>query len=241
MDLTSAEMTKYAANAMLATRISFMNQIAELCEAVGADVSLVRRGVGSDPRIGSAFLFPGPGYGGSCFPKDVQALVRTGEANGVSLDVLKAVESVNHRQKRRVVEKLARALDGQLRGRRVAVWGLAFKAETDDVRESPAIAVVRGLLDAGAAVAAHDPQAMEQARRELGDRVAYVADPYEALRDADALAIMTEWLAFRNPDFETMKARLRHGVIVDGRNLYDPEKMRRLGFRYFGIGRGERP
>jgi UDPglucose 6-dehydrogenase len=240
MDLTSAEMTKYTANAMLATRISFMNQIAELCEAVGADVSLVRRGVGSDPRIGSAFLFPGPGYGGSCFPKDVQALIRTAEANGVSLDVLKAVESVNHRQKRRVVEKLARALDGTLRGRRVAVWGLAFKAETDDIRESPALAVVRALLDAGASVAAHDPQALEQARRELGDRIAYVADPYEALQDADALAIMTEWLAFRNPDFEVMKSRLRRGVIVDGRNLYDPEKMRRLGFRYYGIGRGER-
>jgi UDPglucose 6-dehydrogenase len=240
MDLTSAEMTKYTANAMLATRISFMNQIAELCEAVGADVSLVRRGVGSDPRIGSAFLFPGPGYGGSCFPKDVQALIRTAEANGVSLDVLKAVESVNHRQKRRVVEKLARALDGTLRGRRVAVWGLAFKAETDDIRESPALAVVRALLDAGASVAAHDPQALEQARRELGDRIAYVADPYEALQDADALAIMTEWLAFRNPDFEIMKSRLRRGVIVDGRNLYDPEKMRRLGFRYYGIGRGER-
>jgi UDPglucose 6-dehydrogenase len=240
MDLTSAEMTKYAANAMLATRISFMNQIAELCEAVGADVSLVRRGVGSDPRIGSAFLFPGPGYGGSCFPKDVQALVRTAESQGVSLDLLKAVEAVNQRQKRRVVEKLVRALDGSVKGRRVAVWGLAFKAETDDVRESPALAVVRGLLDGGASVAAHDPQALDQARRVLGDRIDYVTDPYEALRDADALAIMTEWLAFRNPDFDLMKARLRRPILVDGRNLYDPAKMRRLGFRYFGIGRGER-
>jgi UDPglucose 6-dehydrogenase len=240
MDLASAEMTKYAANAMLATRISFMNQMAELCEAVGADVALVRRGVGSDPRIGAAFLFPGPGYGGSCFPKDVQALIRTGEEHRVSLQVLKAVEAVNHRQKRRVLEKLTAALDGSLGGRRVAVWGLAFKAETDDVRESPAIELVRGLLDAGASVAAHDPQAMGSARRLFGDRVVYVADPYDALRDADALAIMTEWLAFRNPDFEVMKARLRRPIVVDGRNLYDPEKMRRLGFRYFGIGRGAR-
>jgi len=240
MDLASAEMTKYAANAMLATRISFMNQMAELCEAVGADVALVRRGVGSDPRIGAAFLFPGPGYGGSCFPKDVQALIRTGEEHRVSLQVLKAVEAVNHRQKRRVLEKLTAALDGSLGGRRVAVWGLAFKAETDDVRESPAIELVRGLLDAGASVAAHDPQAMGSARRLFGDRVVYVADPYDALRDADALAIMTEWLAFRNPAFEVMKARLRRPIVVDGRNLYDPEKMRRLGFRYFGIGRGAR-
>jgi UDPglucose 6-dehydrogenase len=241
MDLASAEMTKYAANAMLATRISFMNQMAELCEAVGADVALVRRGVGSDPRIGAAFLFPGPGYGGSCFPKDVQALIRTGEEHRVSLQVLKAVEAVNLRQKRRVLEKLTAALDGSLGGRRVAVWGLAFKAETDDVRESPAIELVRGLLDAGATVAAHDPQAMGSARRLFGDRVAWVVDPYEALRDADALAIMTEWLAFRNPDFEVMKARLRRPIVVDGRNLYDPDRMGRLGFRYFGIGRGARP
>jgi UDPglucose 6-dehydrogenase len=241
MDLASAEMTKYAANAMLATRISFMNQMAELCEAVGADVALVRRGVGSDPRIGAAFLFPGPGYGGSCFPKDVQALIRTGEAHRVSLQVLKAVEAVNQRQKQRVLEKLAAALDGTLRGRRVAIWGLAFKAETDDVRESPALDLVRGLLAAGASVAAHDPQATESARRVLGDRISYESDPYAALHDADALAIMTEWLAFRNPDFDVMKARLRRPVVVDGRNLYDPDRMRRLGFRYFGIGRGARP
>jgi UDPglucose 6-dehydrogenase len=240
MDLASAEMTKYAANAMLATRISFMNQMAELCEAVGADVNLVRRGVGSDPRIGPAFLFPGPGYGGSCFPKDVQALIRTGEEHRVSLDVLKSVESVNRRQKRRVLVKLTAALDGTLVGRRVAVWGLAFKAETDDVRESPALDLVAGLLEAGASVAAHDPQAMESTRRVFGDRVTYEADPYDVLRQADALAIMTEWLAFRNPDFDVIRERLRRPVVVDGRNLYDPEKMRRLGFRYFGIGRGAR-
>jgi UDPglucose 6-dehydrogenase len=240
MDITSAEMTKYAANAMLATRISFMNQVAELCDAVGADVGLVRRGIGSDPRIGPAFLFPGPGYGGSCFPKDVKALVRTARERGVRLDLLEAVEEVNRRQKRRVLDKLTAALGGGLAGRRVAVWGLAFKAETDDVRESPALDLIRGLLEAGATVAAHDPQAMASARRILADRVAYVADPYEALRDADALAIMTEWLIFRNPDFAMMKTRLRQPVVVDGRNLYDPARMRRLGFRYFGIGRGER-
>jgi UDPglucose 6-dehydrogenase len=240
MDLASAEMTKYAANAMLATRISFMNQVAELCERVGADVNLVRRGVGSDPRIGPAFLFPGPGYGGSCFPKDIQALVRKGEEHGVSLDLLKAVEVVNRRQKRRVLEKLSGALGGALRGRRVAVWGLAFKAGTDDVRESPALDLVRGLLEGGAAVVAHDPQAMASTRRVVGDAIAYSADPYDALHQADALAIMTEWLVFRNPDFDLMKTNLRQPVIVDGRNLYHPEKMRRLGFRYFGIGRGER-
>jgi UDPglucose 6-dehydrogenase len=240
MDLASAEMTKYAANAMLATRISFMNQMAELCEAVGADVNLVRSGVGSDPRIGSAFLFPGPGYGGSCFPKDVQALVRTGADHGVRLDVLTAVEEVNRRQKRRVLEKLTRALGGSVSGRRIGVWGLAFKAETDDVRESPAIELVVGLLAAGASVAVYDPQATESTRRVVGDQVTYAADPYEALRDADALAIMTEWLVFRNPDFGLMKARLRQPLVVDGRNLYHPDRMRKLGFRYFGIGRGER-
>jgi UDPglucose 6-dehydrogenase len=240
MDLPSAEMTKYAANAMLATRISFMNQIAELCDAVGADVNLVRRGVGSDPRIGAAFLFPGPGYGGSCFPKDVQALVRTGTEYGVSLDVLEAVEAVNRRQKQRVLAKLTRALGGGVGGRRIAVWGLAFKAETDDVRESPALDLVRGLMAGGATVVAHDPQAMASTRRVIGDGITYAADPYDALRDADALAIMTEWLAFRNPDFDLMKARLRQPVVVDGRNLYHPDRMRRLGFRYFGIGRGER-
>jgi UDPglucose 6-dehydrogenase len=240
MDIPSAEMTKYAANAMLATRISFMNQIAELCEAVGADVSLVRKGIGSDPRIGPAFLFPGPGYGGSCFPKDVQALMKTGRDRGVRLDVLDAVEEVNARQKGRLFAKLATALEGGVRGKRIAVWGLAFKAETDDMRESPALSLIERLLAEGASVAAHDPQAMATARHVFGDRVSYAADPYAALDGADALVIVTEWLVFRNPDFAQIKQQLRHPVIVDGRNLFEPARMRALGFRYFAIGRGER-
>ena len=237
MDIPSAEMTKYAANAMLATRISFMNEIARLCEAVGADVTLVRKGIGSDRRIGPAFLFPGPGYGGSCFPKDVRALVKTGEAAGVPLQILQAVEAANERQKRVLFDKLARHLAGRLPGATVAVWGLAFKAETDDVRESPALALVRQLLEAGAEVRVHDPAAMPAARRHLGDRVRYAAHAYEALEGAAALAIVTEWLEYRNPDFERMKALLAQPLIVDGRNLYDPARLARLGFTYDSIGR----
>jgi UDPglucose 6-dehydrogenase len=237
MDVTSAELTKYAANAMLATRISFMNQIAEVCEKAGADVALVRKGMGSDPRIGPAFLFPGPGYGGSCFPKDVRALIRTAEDVGVSLDVLKAVEVVNQRQKGRLFEKLQALLGSRLSGRRVAVWGLAFKAETDDMRESPALTLIRALLDAGAEVRAHDPAAIPSARAALGDRVCYHEHQYDALRGADALVIVTEWLQFRNPDFDRMKGLLKQPIIVDGRNLYDPAKMRALGFTYTCIGR----
>jgi len=240
MDIPSAELTKYAANAMLATRISFMNQVAALCEAVGADVGLVRRGIGSDPRIGSAFLFPGPGYGGSCFPKDVKALIKSGIDLGVPLDVLAAVEAVNERQKLRLLEKVRRALGGNLRGKGVAVWGLAFKAETDDMRESPAVPLVEGLLKEGARVAAFDPQAMQTARQMFGDRIRYAADPYDALQGADALAIVTEWLVFRNPDFVRMKEVLRQPIVVDGRNLYEPRKMAALGIRYVGVGRGER-
>ncbi len=237
MDITSAELTKYAANAMLATRISFMNQIAELCERVGADVTLVRKGVGSDRRVGSAFLFPGPGYGGSCFPKDVKALIKTADDSGVSLDVLKAVESVNARQKRRLLEKLQSLLGPALGGGRVAIWGLAFKAETDDMRESPAIELINGLLEARAEVHAHDPAAIQQARALFGDRICYHEHQYDALTDADALVILTEWLQFRNPDFGRIKASLRRPIIVDGRNLYDPPKMRALGFTYASIGR----
>jgi len=240
MDIPSAEMTKYASNAMLATRISFMNQIAELCEAVGADVSLVRRGVGSDPRIGPAFLFPGPGYGGSCFPKDVKALIKTGADFDVPLDVLAAVEEVNARQKQRLLGKLRIALGSDLGRARIAVWGLAFKAETDDMRESPAIPLIEGLLAEGATVAAFDPQAMDTTRTIFGDRIEYAGDPYDALEQADALAIVTEWLVFRNPDFTRMRELLRQPIVVDGRNLYEPTRMRGLGFRYFGIGRGER-
>jgi UDPglucose 6-dehydrogenase len=239
MDIPSAEMTKYAANAMLATRISFMNQMAELCERVGADVTLVRKGIGSDPRIGSAFLFPGPGYGGSCFPKDVKALVRTGEAEGVTLDVLQAVEAVNERQKLRLLSKVTHALGGTLAGRHVAVWGLAFKAETDDMRESPSVPLIEGLLAGGATVAAHDPQAHGTAAAIFGDRITYADHAYEALPRADALVVVTEWNAFRNPDFRRIKSLLAQPLIVDGRNLYDPAKMRDLGFRYLGIGRGE--
>jgi UDPglucose 6-dehydrogenase len=237
MDIPSAEMTKYAANAMLAARISFMNQIARLCEVLGADVTQVRKGVGTDRRIGSAFLFPGPGYGGSCFPKDVKALIRTGEDQGVSLDILKAVEDANERQKRALFEKLQRHFEGTLRGQTVAVWGLAFKAETDDVRESPALVLVNALLDAGANVRVHDPAAMVTARRHFGDRVCYATHAYDALTGAAALAIVTEWLEYRNPDFARMKQALSRRLIVDGRNLYDPQRMARLGFIYESIGR----
>ena len=237
MDLASAEMTKYAANAMLATRISFMNQIARLCDAVGADVTLVRKGIGSDRRIGPAFLFPGPGYGGSCFPKDVKALIRTGQDCGVPLDVLEAVEAANEHQKRVLYEKLARHCGGKLRNVTVAVWGLAFKAETDDVRESPALVLVGQLLEAGARVRVHDPAAMDTARHHLGDRVTYAGTAYDALEGAAALVIVTEWLEYRNPDFGRIKQALSRPLIVDGRNLYDPQRLARLGFVYESIGR----
>ena len=236
MDIPSAEMTKYAANAMLATRISFMNQIAQLCEAVGADVTHVRRGIGSDRRIGQAFLFPGPGYGGSCFPKDVKALIRTGTESKMSLDILSAVEQANQRQKRVLFEKLLRHL-GSLSGKVIAVWGLAFKAETDDVRESPALVLIEELLRAGAQVQVHDPAAMETARQQLGSRVTFAGHGYDALAGADALAIVTEWLEYRNPDFARIKQLLKRLLIVDARNLYDPQKLGRLGFTYDSIGR----
>jgi UDPglucose 6-dehydrogenase len=236
MDIASAELTKYAANAMLATRISFMNQIAELCERVGADISLVRRGIGSDRRIGPAFLFPGPGYGGSCFPKDVRALLHTGEELGVSLDILVAAEAVNKRQKQRLAAKVSEALGGKVRGATIAVWGLAFKAETDDMRESPAIDLVEALLKQGAKVHAHDPAARETARAVFGARVQYAEHQYDALTQADALVIVTEWLAYRNPDFDRMKKALRRPIIVDGRNLYNPARMKALGFAYSCIG-----
>ena len=236
MDIPSAEMTKYAANAMLATRISFMNQIAGLCEVVGADVSQVRRGIGSDRRIGPAFLFPGPGYGGSCFPKDVKALIRSGSERKVSLGVLDAVQQANDAQKQVLFEKLRRHV-GDLNQRTIAVWGLSFKAETDDVRESPALVLVESLLCAGAKVQVHDPAAMKTASRQLGSRVKYAEHAYDALRGADALAIVTEWLEYRNPDFTRMKSLLGRPLIVDGRNLYDPVKLGRLGFTYDSIGR----
>jgi UDPglucose 6-dehydrogenase len=241
MDIASAEMTKYAANAMLATRISFMNEIANLCERVGANVDLVRRGIGSDERIGPSFLFPGPGYGGSCFPKDVIALVRTARDHGVPLDVLEAVDNVNARQKHRVAEKVIAALGANARTARVAIWGLAFKANTDDMRESASLTVIDDLLAAGATIVAHDPVAIEEARRRLGRRVEFADTNYDALRDADALAIMTDWNEYRHPDFDRMRTLLRRPLVVDGRNLYGPGKMQQLGFEYYSIGRGSDP
>ncbi|HET8713376.1 MAG TPA: UDP-glucose/GDP-mannose dehydrogenase family protein [Gemmatimonadales bacterium] len=236
MDIPSAEMTKYAANAMLATRISFMNQIAGLCEAVGANVTHVRRGIGSDRRIGQAFLFPGPGYGGSCFPKDVKALIRTGTERNVPLGILDAVEEANDAQKQVLFHKLRRHL-GDLKQRTIAIWGLAFKAETDDVRESPALVLIEALLCEGAQVTVHDPAAMKTAARHLGSRVKYATHAYDALDGADALTIVTEWLEYRNPDFAKIKGLLSRPLIVDGRNLYDPVKLGRLGFTYDSIGR----
>ena len=236
MDIPSAEMTKYAANAMLATRISFMNQMAQLCEAVGANVTHVRRGIGSDRRIGQAFLFPGPGYGGSCFPKDVKALIRTASDNKVPFDVMRAVESANDAQKNVLFHKVKRHLGG-LKDKTVAIWGLAFKAETDDVRESPALVLVESLLREGVHVQVHDPAAMKTAARQLGSRVTYAPHAYDAVGGADALAIVTEWLEYRNPDFARIKQLLSRPLIVDGRNLYDPEKLGRLGFTYDSIGR----
>jgi UDPglucose 6-dehydrogenase len=238
MDIPSAEMTKYAANAMLATRISFMNEIANLCERVGANVDLVRKGIGSDSRIGSAFLFPGPGYGGSCFPKDVKALTRTAEESGAPSLVLQAVEEANELQKHRLFAKVRDALGGDVRGKRVAIWGLAFKANTDDMRESPALTLIDELVAAGAVVVAHDPAAMHEASRRLGDRVAFAKTSYDAVEGAHAVVVATEWNEYRFPDFGRVKSALASPVLVDGRNLYDPEKMRSLGFTYRSIGRG---
>jgi UDPglucose 6-dehydrogenase len=237
MDIASAEMTKYAANAMLATRISFMNEIAELCERVGADVGSVRKGIGSDSRIGRSFLFPGPGYGGSCFPKDVKALIKTGADNGTALKVLQAVEDVNQLQKKKLFGKLVSLLGKDLAGKRIAVWGLAFKAETDDMRESPSIDLIEEIIDAGGSVAAHDPQATDSARRLFGQRIDYQSGLYDALEGADALVIVTEWQEFRNPDFERMKELMKRPLLIDGRNLYKPHRMREFGFEYISLGR----
>jgi UDPglucose 6-dehydrogenase len=238
MDIPSAEMTKYAANAMLATRISFMNEIANLCEKVGANVDLVRKGIGSDARIGPSFLFPGPGYGGSCFPKDVKALVRTADDAGSRLSVLEAVEDANERQKHRLFEKLRCALGDAVKGAHIAVWGLAFKPQTDDMREAPALTLIDDVLAAGATITAHDPAAMHEAQRRIGARIGYASTNYEALEGADALVVVTDWNEYRHPDYSRMKAALRRPVVIDGRNLYDPNKMQTLGFSYFSFGRG---
>lgn len=237
MDIPSAEMAKYAANAMLATRISFMNEIANLCEKVGANVDLVRRGIGSDARIGPSFLFPGPGYGGSCFPKDVKALLKTSEDVGAPMQVLRAVEDANDHQKTRLFDKVKAAV-GNLKGARIAIWGLAFKAQTDDMRESPALTLIDALLAAGATVVGHDPAAMHEAERRLGTKIGYATTNYDALAGADALVVVTDWNEYRFPDFARIKSALKRPIVVDGRNLYDPAKMEQLGFTYRSIGRG---
>lgn len=237
MDITSSEMTKYAANSMLATKISFINDIANLCEIVGADVDNVRRGIGSDPRIGNKFIYPGTGYGGSCFPKDVQALIRTADEFNYSLDVLKAVEKVNYRQKEVLFNKLYKRFDGNLKGKKFAMWGLSFKPKTDDMREAPSLVIIEKLLEAGASVVGYDPVAMHEAERILGDKISYAKDEYDALIDADALILVTEWSEFRLPNFRVMEKLLKNKIIFDGRNIYDPEELAELGFEYFAIGR----
>ena len=236
MDTPSAELCKYAANAMLATRISFMNEIANLCERVGADAEAVRKAVGSDRRIGPSFLFPGIGYGGSCFPKDVKAMLKSAADEGYDFKILHAVEAVNQRQKSVLVEKM-QAHFGSLKGRTIALWGLAFKPRTDDMREAPAITIVEKLLSMGATVCAYDPEAMDTARRVFGDRISYCNHSYDALEGADALAVVTEWNEFREPDFKRIKQLLKSPVVFDGRNIYSPDMMRGLGFQYFSIGR----
>ena len=237
MDNRSAEMTKYAANAFLATKISFVNEIANLCERVGADVNDVRRGMGSDRRIGHHFLFPGTGYGGSCFPKDVQAIIRTAKDADMEFPLLNAVELVNERQKQLLVEKVVRKYGPSLTGRRFSVWGLAFKPRTDDMREAPSIVIIEELLKRGARIEAHDPEALGEARKVFGDRINYHRVNYDALAGTDALLIVTEWSEFRRPDFPRMKSLLKSPVIFDGRNLYEPEVMRGHGFTYYPIGR----
>lgn len=236
MDVPSAEMTKYAANAMLATRISFMNDIANLCERVGANVDHVRKGMGTDSRIGSRFLYAGCGYGGSCFPKDVKALVHTGIENGYHMRVIEAVEEVNEEQKNIVFDKLNRAFNGDLKGKTIALWGLSFKPETDDMREAPALVVIDKLLKAGAVINVFDPIAMDETKRRIGDVVTYCKDMYEAVIDADAIALMTEWKQFRMPSWAIIRKAMKNYVVVDGRNIYDGEELKELGFTYSRIG-----
>ncbi len=236
MGLESAEMTKYVANCMLATKISFINEMANLCELVGADVNDVRRGIGHDARIGFSFLFPGVGYGGSCFPKDVRALIAVAELKGMQPRILNCVDDVNEAQKEVLFQKLNKYFDGNFDGRTIAVWGLAFKPRTDDIREAPSLILINHLLDAGATVRVHDPVANDNVREIFGDRLTYCDHHYDTIADADALAIVTEWNEFRNPDFSFLKHKMKQPVIFDGRNLFDPQKMRRSGFEYFGIG-----
>jgi UDPglucose 6-dehydrogenase len=237
MDVPSAEMTKYAANSMLATRISFMNDIANLCELVGADINMVRKGIGSDSRIGHKFLYAGVGYGGSCFPKDVKALIKTAELNNHPLRILKAVEDVNDDQKTVLFTKLQKYFNGELNGRTIAIWGLSFKPQTDDMREAPALVLIDLLLKAGCKVKAYDPVAMEEAKRRIGNVIEYSKDPYDALIDADAMLMVTEWTEFRYPNLKVIKKLLKTPVVFDGRNIYDPNDMLEAGIDYFSIGR----
>jgi UDPglucose 6-dehydrogenase len=236
MDCASAELCKYAANAMLATRISFMNEVARVCDLYGANVDEVRRAIASDTRIGSAFLFPGVGYGGSCFPKDVKAILKFARDKGYDFKILDAVEDVNQAQKNVLVEKIQKHF-GSLKGKTIAVWGLAFKPRTDDMREAPAITIINSLLKAGAKVQAFDPEATETAKRVLGNKITYVKKSYDALTGADALALVTEWNEFREPDYARMKKLMRQPIVFDGRNIYSPTQMKSQGFTYFSIGR----
>ena len=236
MDIPSAEMTKYAANAMLATKISFMNDIANLCEIMGADVNLVRRGIGSDPRIGNKFIYPGIGYGGSCFPKDVKALARTGRENGHTMRILEAVEEVNNDQKSVIFNKINSYFGGDLQGKTIAFWGLSFKPNTDDMREAPSVVIANLLLDAGANVRAYDPVAMEETKHQLGERITYCESDMDAIQGADALALITEWSEFRVPRWEKVGAAMNNKVVFDGRNLYRSETLIEHGYDYYGIG-----
>jgi UDPglucose 6-dehydrogenase len=236
MQVESAEMTKYVANCILATKISFINEMANLCERVGADINDVRRGIGHDQRIGFSFLFPGVGYGGSCFPKDVRAMISIGESNGLDTQILKTVDAVNTAQKEVLYQKLHKYFDGDFSKRTIAIWGLSFKPRTDDIREAPSLVLIDHLIEAGAVIQVHDPVAHDNVRKIYGDRLTYCEHHYDAVENADALAIVTEWNEFRNPDFDYLKHKMKQPVIFDGRNLYDPQQMRDKGFRYSGIG-----
>ncbi|OIP29326.1 MAG: UDP-glucose 6-dehydrogenase [Deltaproteobacteria bacterium CG_4_9_14_3_um_filter_44_9] len=237
MDIESAEMTKYAANAMLATRVSFMNELANLCEKVGADISDVRKGMGTDPRIGYSFLFPGVGYGGSCFPKDVKAIIRTAEENNYDLNILKAVDLANTNQREILVKKIMEHFGGNLKGRVIGIWGLSFKPNTDDIREAPSITIIKRLLEVGARIKAYDPAAMDEVKKEFYDRIKYSKKSYDALEGADALVLITEWNEFREPDFERILKLMNTPVVFDGRNIFNPRKLQEMGFTYYGVGR----
>lgn len=237
MDIASAEITKYAANAMLATRISFINEIANLCDILGADINYVRKGIGSDSRIGSKFIYPGSGYGGSCFPKDVKAIIKTAHDNGYELNVIKAVEKANEYQKSVIFNKMSEFFNNNLKNKVIGIWGLSFKPKTDDIREASSIILIEKLLNAGAKIKAYDPAAMDETKKQVGNKIEYANDPYEAVINVDAMALMTEWSEFHLPDFNRMADLMKCKVIFDGRNIYDPAEIKRLGFKYFGIGR----